>query len=161
MAMASAEQIERRVSLLIDSGTMDDKNWLKDEVKNRTKQYVKLWQKISKGITYTKSWISYEELKEDRKGVQKDILEKAKEGRDVNTFKVIKSGEDHHVIIDEHGEILDYRYRIKRDLLQKLEETTAALPPTRVIAGNRGVYPTRHYLVWHDYSKIPYESSEY
>ena len=106
MAMASPEQIERRVSMLMDSGAMDDKNWPKEEVKHRMKQYVKMWEKKSKGITYTKSWISYEELKEGRKGVRKNVVEKAKGERDVNTFKVIKSDENHHAIVTEHGEIL-------------------------------------------------------
>ena len=161
MAMASPEQIERRVSMLIDSGAMNDKNWPKEEVKHWTKQYVKMWEKKSKGIIYTKSWISYEELKEGRKGVRKNVVEKAKGERDVNTFKVIKSDENYHAIVIEHSEILGYQYRIKRNLIQTLEETTAALPPTRVNAGNRGDYPTCHYAVWRDYSKVPYETSEY
>jgi hypothetical protein len=53
-------------------------------------------------------------------------------------FKVIKSSKNHHVIIDEYSEILGYSYRIKRDLLQMLEEETMTLPPTRVNASNRG-----------------------
>jgi len=85
----------------------------------------------------------------------------AKEGRDVNTFTVIKSHENHHAIIDQHGEILGYRFRIKPELLKTLDETTAALPSAKVNARNRGDYPTRHYSVWRDYSKTPYESAEY
>ena len=49
---------------------------------------------------------------------------------------VIKSHENHHAIIDERGEILGYRYRIKPDLLRTLEETTEDLPRTGVNTGN-------------------------
>ena len=98
-------------------------------------------------MTETKSPITYVELKEARVGKQNEVLEVAKEGRDVNTFKVIKSHENHHAIIDQHGEILGYRFCIKPELLQTLDETTAALPSARVNARNRGDYPTRHYSV--------------
>jgi hypothetical protein len=42
-----------------------------------------------------------------------------------------------------------------------LKETTAALPPAKVNAGNREDYPMRHYSVWGDYSPIPYTSVDY
>ena len=112
-------------------------------------------------MTETKSPVTYVELKEARVGKQNEVLEAAKEGRDVNTFTVIKSHENHHAIIDQHGEILGYRFRIKPELVNTLDETTAALPPARVNACNRGDYPTRHYSVWRDYSPIPFESAEY
>ncbi len=159
--MTTREQKEKRFSLFMDSGVMDDKNWPKEELKHRIKQRIKMWEKWQKGITYTKSRVTYVELKEERVGRQKEVLEAAKEGRDVNTFKVIKSHENHHAIIDQHGEILGYRFRIKPELLKTLDETTAALPPAKVNARNRGDYPTRHYSVWRDYSKTPYESAEY
>ena len=159
--MTTLEQKEKRFSLFTDCGVMDDKNWPKEEVKHRTQQCIKMWEKMQKGMTYTKSPVTYVELKEEKVGRRKEVLEAAKEERDVNTFTVIKSHENHHMIIDQHGEILGYRYRIKRDLLKRVEETTAALPPAKVNARNRGDYPTRHYSVWRDYSKTPYESAEY
>ena len=85
---------------------MKDKNWLMGEIKNRTKQHLKLWEKMQRDIAYTKSPLTYVQLKEDRKGERKDVLEAAKQG-DINTFTVIKS---HHAIIDERGEILGYQY---------------------------------------------------
>ena len=51
----------------------------------------------------------YVQLKEDRKGRQKEVLEVAKEG-DINMFMVINSDENHHEIINEHSVILGYRY---------------------------------------------------
>ena len=51
--------------------------------------------------------VTYVQLKEDRKGRQKEVLEVVKQG-DINTFMVIKSYENYHTIIDEHGEILGY-----------------------------------------------------
>ena len=111
-------------------------------------------------MTYMTSPISYMQLKEDRKGIREEVLEGAKQG-DVDTFMVIKSHENHHTIIDEQYEILGYRYRIKPELLKTLEEMTAALPHTEVNAGNRENYPTRHYIVWRDYNKEPFESTEY
>ena len=65
------------------------------------------------------------------------------------------------MIIDEEHDILGYRYRIKPELLKTLEETTVALPPAKVNAGNREDYPTHHYSVWRDYKAIPYASAEY
>ena len=65
------------------------------------------------------------------------------------------------MIIDERGEILGYWYCIKPDLLRTLEETTEDLSRTGVNVGNRGNYPTRHYIVWRDYSIELYKSSEY
>ena len=56
---------------------------------------------------------------------------------------------------------MGYWYRIKPKLLNTLRETTAAPPPAKVNASNRGDYPARHYSVWRDYSAIPYVSAGY
>jgi hypothetical protein len=101
------------------------------------------------------------ELKEEKVGRRKDVVEAVQEERNVNTFMVIQSHENHHAIIDQHDEILGYRYRIKPELLKTLKETTAALPPAKVNAGNRADYLIRHYSVWRDYKVIPYASAEY
>ena len=105
--------------------------------------------------------MTYVELKKEKVGRRKDVVEVAQEERNVNTFTVIQSYENHNAIINQHGEILGYRYRIKPELLKTLRETTAALLPTKVNAGNREDYPTRHYSVWRDYKAIPYASAEY
>ena len=94
-------------------------------------------------------------------GRRKEVVEGAKEERDINIFMVINCYDNHHTIIDEYSEILGYRYHIKLEYLQMLKETTVALPPAKVNAGNRRDYPTCHYSVWHDYSVIPYVSAEY
>ena len=73
-------------------------------------------------------------------------MEVVKEG-DIKTFTVIKSDENHYVIIDECGVTLGYGYHIKPNLLKTLEEMTANLPCTGVNAGKRENYPTRHYTV--------------
>jgi hypothetical protein len=87
-------------------------------------------------------------------------LEVAKEG-DINTFMMIKSDENHHVIIDKYSVTLGYRYHIKPNLLKTLEEMTLDLPRIGVNAGKRGNYPTCHYTVWRNYSKKLYESADY
>ena len=115
---------------------------------------------MQRDIAYMKSLVTYVQLKKERKEEWKNVLEAAKQG-DINTFTIIKSYENHHTIIDEHGEILGYRYQIKPDLLEKLAKTTGDLPHKGVNAGIRGNYPTRHYAVWHDYTKVPYVTSEY
>ena len=74
------------------------------------------------------------QLKEDRKGKQKKVLETAKEGN-INMFIVIKSHGNRHVIIDERSEILGYRYHIKLEPLGILEETTVDLRHTGVNTG--------------------------
>ena len=81
------------------------------------------------------SLITYVQLKEDRKGRQKEVLEVAKQG-DMNNFMVIKSHENYCVIIDKCDEILGYRYHIKLDLLRILDETTEDLPHTGVNTSN-------------------------
>jgi len=88
----------------------------------------------------------YVQLKEDRKGRQKEVLELAKE-RDINTLTVIKSDENHHMIIDEYDVTLGYHYYIKPNLLKTLEETTADLPRTGVNTSKRENYPMRHYTI--------------
>ena len=143
---------------MIDCGAMKDKDWWNQEVKKRTKGFLKLWEKMQKGMTHTTSLISYVQLKEDRKGTREKVLKAAKQG-DINTFTVIKSHKNHHAIIDEEHDILGYQYRIKLELLRTLEETTAALPRKGVNAGNRGNYPTCHYTVWRDYKMEPYKSA--
>jgi hypothetical protein len=160
MTTSEQNEFEGIFSLLMDCEAMKDKNWPAGEVKHRTKQFLKLWQHKQKGMVRTISPVTYVQLKEDRKGRQKEVLEAAKEG-DINTFTVIKSHENHHAIIDERGVILGYRYRIHPEQLKTLEETTADLPHTGVNARNRGNYPTRHYTIWRDYSKVPFESAEY
>jgi hypothetical protein len=50
-------------------------------------------------------------------GRWKEVVERAKEERDINMFMVINSYDNHHVIIDERGEILVYQYRIKLEHL--------------------------------------------
>ena len=47
----------------------------------------------------------------DREGKQKEVLEVAKQ-EDINIFTVIKFDENHDAIVDECGEILEYRYCI-------------------------------------------------
>ena len=59
---------------------------------------------MQRDIAYTKSPLTYVQLKEDRKGEWKDVLEVAKQG-DISTFTVIKSYENHHAIINECSEI--------------------------------------------------------
>jgi hypothetical protein len=65
--------------------------------------------------------VTYMQLKEDRKGRQKKILEIAKEG-DINMFMVVKSDENHHTIIDKRSVTLGYCYCIKPNLLKMLEQ---------------------------------------
>jgi hypothetical protein len=122
--------------------------------------FLKLWEKIQKDMIYTASPIIYVQLKEDRKGRQKEILEVAKQ-EDMNIFTVIKSYKNHHVIIDEHGKILGYWYYIKPDLLRMLEEMTENLLCTGVNIGNQENNLINHYTVWYNYSKEQYESTEY
>jgi len=52
--------------------------------------------------------------------------------------------ESHHMIIDERREILGYRYRIKLEYLQTLEETTAALPSAKVNTVHQLSYNDSH-----------------
>ena len=157
---SSPEGFNRQVQLLINSGTMSDKGWPVDKIIHETQHYLKIWKKLQTNIQYTLSPISYIELKKSVKGNRKDVLAAAKEG-DVNNFTVIQTHPDHHAIIDEQGEVLGYRYRIKSDFLKTLAESTSNLPSSKMKAGVRGKYPTRHYTVWRDYSMIPRESSEY
>ena len=131
----TTSDFDRKVSILMDCGAMNDKNWPTGEIKNRTKLHLKRWEKMQRDIAYTKSSVTYVQLKEDRKEERKNILEAVKQG-DINTFTVIKSHENHHVIINECGKILGYRYHIKHDLLRMLEETTEDLPRTGVNASN-------------------------
>jgi ACT domain-containing protein len=86
-------------------------------------------------MIYTISLILYVQLKEDRKGRQKEVLEAVKQ-RDINIFTIIKSHENHHVIIDKHSEILGYYYHIKDDLLRILKEITEDLSHMEVNTGN-------------------------
>jgi hypothetical protein len=99
-------------------------------------------------------------LKEDRIGRQNEVLEAVKEG-DINTSMVIKSHENHHIIINKHGVTLGYYYHIKPKLLKILKETTIDLPYTRVNTGKRENYLMYHYTVWCNYSKELYESADY
>ena len=121
MTTSKSDEFDRRVSLLIDCGAMKDKDWPDKGVKKRTKCFLKLWEKMQKSMIYTISPILYMQLKEDRKGIREEVLEAAKQG-DVDTFKVIKSLENHHAIINEQREILGYRYCIKPELLKTLVE---------------------------------------
>ena len=85
MTTSEQNKFEKRVSLLIDCGAMKDKNWPTAEVKHRTKQYLKLWKKMQTDIVYTKSPITYVQLKENGKGDLKKVLEAAKQ-EDTDTF---------------------------------------------------------------------------
>jgi hypothetical protein len=79
--------------------------------------------------------VTYIELKEKVER-QKDIVEVVQKERNINTFMVIQSHENHHAIIDQYDEILGYRYHIKPELLNMLREITVALPSPKVNAGN-------------------------
>ena len=78
MTTSESNEFDRRVSLLIDCRVMKNKNWADKEVKKRTRIFLKLWEKIRKGMTYTTSPILYVQLKEDRKGTREKVLEAAK-----------------------------------------------------------------------------------
>jgi hypothetical protein len=75
--MSTLEQKEKRFSLFIDLGIMKDKNWKKEEVKHWMKQYIILWEKMQEGMTHTRSPVTYVELKEEKVGRRKDIMEAA------------------------------------------------------------------------------------
>ena len=98
------DKFNRQVSLLMNSGAMADKCWPAERVKHETQHYLKLWKKMQNGIQYTMSPITYVQLKDDARGNRREVLEAAKQG-DINMFMVIKSGKDHHAIVDECGEI--------------------------------------------------------
>ena len=78
MTTSESNEFDRRVSLLMDYGAIKDKNWPDKEVKKRTRLFLKLWEKTQKDMTYTTSLITYVQLKEDRKGRQKKVLEAVK-----------------------------------------------------------------------------------
>ena len=71
MTTSEQNEFKERFSLLMDCGAMNDKNWPSDEVKHRTKKFLKLWQHKQKGMVYMTSLVMYVQLKEDRKGRQK------------------------------------------------------------------------------------------
>jgi hypothetical protein len=110
------------------------------------KKVLKGWQYQQKGMVHMISSVTYMQLKEDRKGKQKEVLEVAKEG-DINTFMVIKFNKNHHVIIDEHSVTLGYHYHIKLNLLKMLEEMTADLPYAGVNTGKKENYLMYDYIV--------------
>ena len=83
--ISKSNEFDRRVLLLINCRAIKDKDWRNQDVKKRTKAFLKLWEKIQKGMTYTTSLISYVQLKEDRKRTQKKVLEAVKQG-DINMF---------------------------------------------------------------------------
>ena len=87
--MSTSEQKEKRFSLFMDSSIMNDKNWKKEEVKHQTKQCIKLWEKMQEGMTHTRSPVTYVELKEEKVGRWKNVVEVAQEERNINTFMVI------------------------------------------------------------------------
>jgi hypothetical protein len=45
MTTSELNEIDRRISLLMDCGAMKDKNWADKEVKKRTRFFLKLWEK--------------------------------------------------------------------------------------------------------------------
>ena len=77
-AISKSNEFNRRVSLLIDCGAMKDKDWQNQDVKKKMKAFLKLWEKMQKGMTYTTSPISYVQLKEDRKRTREKVLKAAK-----------------------------------------------------------------------------------
>jgi hypothetical protein len=162
MSQLQQEQnkFENEVSLLINSGAMADKGWKPEKAKHKTQHCLKIWKRLQGDIQYTISRVSYRKLKAKRKGKKLEVLKAAKEGV-VEDFTVIESSKNHHAIVDRYGEVLGYRYPIKRQLLETLIDSTSNLPRKRRKAGVRGSYPTRHYTVWRDYALVPRESSEF
>jgi hypothetical protein len=63
---------------------------------------------MQKNMIYMTSPVSYIELKKQKVGGRKEVVEGAKKERDINTFTVIKSYDNHYAIIDERREILGY-----------------------------------------------------
>ena len=59
MTISKSDEFDRRVLLLMDCRVMKDKDWPDKDIKKRTKCFLKLWEKIQKGMTYTTSPISY------------------------------------------------------------------------------------------------------
>ena len=67
-ATSESNEFDRRVILLIDCGVMKDKDWRNQDVKKKTKGFLKLWENMQKGMTHTTSPISYVQLKKDKRG---------------------------------------------------------------------------------------------
>ena len=52
MMISEENEFEERFSFLMDCGAMNDKNWPSNEVKYRTKKFLKLWQHKQKSMVY-------------------------------------------------------------------------------------------------------------
>jgi hypothetical protein len=70
MKILESNEFDRRVSLLINYRAIKDKDWLNQDVKKKTRFFLKLWEKMQKGMTHMISEILYIQLKE--------VLEEAK-----------------------------------------------------------------------------------
>jgi hypothetical protein len=50
--ISKSNEFDRRVLLLINYRAIKDKDWRNQDFKKRTKAFLKLWEKIQKGMTY-------------------------------------------------------------------------------------------------------------
>jgi hypothetical protein len=151
---------ESQVQKLISSGALRDFYLSLDKLRKETRNCITWWKESKEGATFTRSLITYNELKEDQKSDKRQVLETA-QSEDVSTFFFINSTEKHHAIVDRHTNILGYRYRIPEKFLTILSKSTSTLPHTTANAKTHSSYPTHHYTVWREYKPEPNYSTEY
>ena len=153
-------KVDSQITHICKSGALRDLCLSSDEEVTTAKDYLTSWRESQQDMTWSLSPVLYHELKKNRRENHKHVLEAA-ESSDISDFLYIDSAEQHHAIVDRHGNILGYRYPIPEQFLKSLPASTSALPCISTKAGVRGQYPTRHYAVWKEYTNQPTLSHEY
>ncbi|KAI9776765.1 MAG: hypothetical protein M1816_005091 [Peltula sp. TS41687] len=153
--------MDSAITQLLDSGAMADLGWPQAQARQNTKRFLQRWLKQQEGMTTTVSTVSYVELKELASSAShKKVIEELI-ATDSSKFTHLESTPTHSRIVDTRDVVLGYRYRVPKNLLGQLVESTSRVPHRQVQNTVRGSFINRHYAVWRDYAMVPFLSAEY
>ena len=151
---------DAKINQLLGSGAMRDLGWPQDKARQNARRFLARWERQQEGMGVTMSPVSYLDLQE-MSHVKAQIAIARATQRDPETFTVIPTAANHHLIQDDRGVTLGYRYRVPMPLLTGLATSTANLPATKMTDSVRGRFRNRHYAVWRDSAKLPYLNTEF
>ncbi|ELR04729.1 hypothetical protein VC83_00694 [Pseudogymnoascus destructans] len=152
------DQHESRLNHLLQTGAFRDaKLPLGQSRRQFAHRALKRWYKFNEGCDIITAERTWRQLKADMKGY--DLP--APDPKALVSYHSIPSTPQTHLVLDPHGRILAYKFRVPLNLIATLASSSEQLPPKSVQCQRRGHFECSHFALWADSSPDLMMSSEY
>jgi hypothetical protein len=146
---------ETRLNHLVQSTAFDDiRHTFTRGYKHGIKKHFQRWLKYNEDCVIHNSLQSYKEMKKNTDGYTLPSFLQIP----INT---IASSKTRHLVVDNAGRILAYKFRIPADMVQAINDSALKLPHANIESHQRGEYERVHYALWADSSPTIRHSAEF